>query len=516
MGRQMSQPGDEHNGNVQKGVRGSVLLLSGRFVSLALNLVVQLLTIRYLSKLDYGLLALGLILADYGGTIVSAGLDKSLCRFLPLYHEQKDFARLRGALLFSIIAVLIFGALAFGVALIVLSAGVGIDAESAPLVLLVILLAPLNSFERLLEAFLATMGHSKAIASRRYLLRPLLKLSCVGLVILGSGTVMQVAQAHLAAALIGALIYLWITVKAMAQAGVFARPLAIRFPVGDILAYGIPQYGSDLALSARGLMLPLILSGSAGPVALAVYSAVLPFARLNIVVIETFSILFTPVAARLQAAQQYQGINAHYWRTAAWIAVGTFPIFLMTCIFADEVVPLFLGERYADSSPVLALISLGLYVHALFGYNARMLRLEGHGKLVLYADIVTSLAAVAACWLLVREYAALGVAVASCASLLLYGMLKNYLLLKTSKVIRLDKDYLRLCVKAAFLSSLLLIVELLFQPAFPVCMLLSGLATIVLARMGRHVMQVDVAFPVLGRYALLRGLIGTPAAVNEP
>jgi O-antigen/teichoic acid export membrane protein len=493
---QKPQIQDDRNSNIQKSVRGSVLLLSGRFVSIALNLITQLVTIRYLSKLDYGILAIGLILADYGAIIVAAGLDKSLSRFLPLYHEKRDLAQLRGALLFAVIVVLIFGALAFGVAFMLLRAGIGIDAASAPLVLLVILLAPLNAFERILEAFLATMGHSKAIASRRYLLRPLLKLSCVGLVILASGTVMQVAQAHLVAALTGALLYLWITGKAMARAGVFDRPLAIRFPIGDILAYGIPQHGSDLARSARGLMLPLILSGSAGPVALAAYAAILPFARLNDVVIDAFSILFTPVAARLHVAQQYQDINAHFWRTAAWIAVGTFPVFLMTCIFADEVVPLFLGERYADSSPILALVSLGIYVHALFGYNARMLRLEGHGKLVLYVDIVTSLAAIAACWVLVREYAAFGVAVASCASILLYSLLKSYLLLRTSKIISLDKPYLRLCMKAVFLSSLLLIVELLFQPAFPVCMLLSGLATIALVRMGRHVMQIDMVFSV--------------------
>ncbi len=485
---------DERNSNTQKAIRGSVLLLSGRFVSIALNLIIQLITIRYLSKMDYGILAIGLILADYGATIVAAGLDKSLSRFLPLYHENKDFARLRGALLFAAIVVLVFGALAFGVAFLLLRVGIGVDEASVPLVLLVILLAPLNALERMLEAFLATMGHSKAIASRRYLLRPLLKLSCVGLVILGSGTVLQVAQAHLAAAIIGALIFLWITGKAMAQARVFVRPLAIRFPVGDILAYGMPQYGSDLARSARGLILPLMLSGSAGPAALAAYSAVLPFSRLNDLVIDAFSTLFTPVAARLHGAKQYQGINAYFWRTAAWIAVGTFPVFLMTCIFADEVVPLFLGERYSDSSPILALISLGLYAHALFGYNARMLRLEGRGKPVLYADIVVSLVAIAACWMLVREYAALGVAVASCASLLLYSLAKTYLLLRTSKVISLDKPYLRLCMKAVILGSLLLIVELLFQPAFPVCMLLSGLATLVLAYMGRHVMQIGAAF----------------------
>ena len=42
-------------------IRGSALLLSGRAISLALNFVVQVVTIRYLSKLDFGGAGRGMI-----------------------------------------------------------------------------------------------------------------------------------------------------------------------------------------------------------------------------------------------------------------------------------------------------------------------------------------------------------------------------------------------------------------------------------------------------------------------
>ena len=46
----------------KKHVRGSSLLLSGRFLAMALNLLTQILIIRYLPKTDYGMFAYALTL----------------------------------------------------------------------------------------------------------------------------------------------------------------------------------------------------------------------------------------------------------------------------------------------------------------------------------------------------------------------------------------------------------------------------------------------------------------------
>ena len=71
------------------------------------------------------------------------------------------------------------------------------------------------------------------------------------------------------------------------------------------------------------------------------------------------ALLFTPLAARLFARGDRAGIRELYWRTAAWMAVFSFPVFALTFVCAHELTVALFGERYASSAPVLALLALG-------------------------------------------------------------------------------------------------------------------------------------------------------------
>src|SRR5688500_16144851 len=80
-------------------IRGSSLLLSGRVLSKSINFGVQLITIRYLSMTDYGAFAYALALVQLGQSVATFGLDRATTRFLPMYHEQRDYGRFFGTLL---------------------------------------------------------------------------------------------------------------------------------------------------------------------------------------------------------------------------------------------------------------------------------------------------------------------------------------------------------------------------------------------------------------------------------
>src|SRR5687768_863741 len=76
------------SGVTRKYMRGSTLLLGGRAISIVLNLAVQVLTVRYLAKSDYGAFAYALGAASIGSRAILLGLDKGVTRFLPIYHER--------------------------------------------------------------------------------------------------------------------------------------------------------------------------------------------------------------------------------------------------------------------------------------------------------------------------------------------------------------------------------------------------------------------------------------------
>ena len=79
-------------------IRGSSLLLVGRTLSMAVNFLVQILIVRYLTTADYGAFAYALSIAALGQTLITFGLDRGASRFLSIYDERGDYDRLLGTI----------------------------------------------------------------------------------------------------------------------------------------------------------------------------------------------------------------------------------------------------------------------------------------------------------------------------------------------------------------------------------------------------------------------------------
>ena len=81
-------------------IRGSSLLLVGRAVAMAVNFLVQVLTVRYLTKTDYGAFAYALAIVDLGQMVATFGMDRTITRFLSIDDEHGRYDRLFGTLVF--------------------------------------------------------------------------------------------------------------------------------------------------------------------------------------------------------------------------------------------------------------------------------------------------------------------------------------------------------------------------------------------------------------------------------
>ena len=79
-------------------IRGSSLLLVGRTMSMAVNFLVQILIVRYLTPKDYGAFAYALSIVVLGQTLITFGLDRGVSRFLSIYDEHADYDRLLGTI----------------------------------------------------------------------------------------------------------------------------------------------------------------------------------------------------------------------------------------------------------------------------------------------------------------------------------------------------------------------------------------------------------------------------------
>ena len=89
-------------------VRGSALLVLGRVIALGIGMVTQVIIVRTLTKADFGAFAYALAIATGARILLSLGQGRLLSRFMAAYEEQRDYARMFGAMFLAFVAFLVF------------------------------------------------------------------------------------------------------------------------------------------------------------------------------------------------------------------------------------------------------------------------------------------------------------------------------------------------------------------------------------------------------------------------
>jgi O-antigen/teichoic acid export membrane protein len=493
-------------------LRGSSLLLAGRAISLGVNFVIQVLIVRYLAQADYGAFAYVLALVSLIQTFVTFGLDRSITRFLPIYEERGDYGRLFGTL-FMVLGT--FCALGLGAVLVVvglqdwLSGVLAIDEATTALLAILVLLAPIHALDDLMVGLFAVFANARAIFVRRYVLGPLSRLLVVGLLVATGQSVEFLAAGYVLSGAVILLAYGGLLVSFMRRRGILDRlsRSEIHFPVREVLTFTIPLMSSDLLYALMSATDVLLLSYFHGPTEVADLRVILPAATLNQVIFSSFALLFTPAAARLFAREDAAGINALYWRTAAWMAVLTFPVFLLTFSIAEPFTVLLFEERYAGSAPYLAILSLGMYFNVALGFNGLTLKVMGRIRYIVVLNLAAAVANVALNILLIPLFGALGAAIATGVTLVLHNLFKQAGL-RLAGVRVLDARYLRVYASIAVVAALVLIAGLVGPPPLPAALTLAALGSAAVVWLNREVIDIGDTFPELLRVPLLGRVVG--------
>lgn len=497
----------------QTQIRGSSVLLAGRFVSVGINFLAQVLTVRYLSQADFGAFAYAFAIVALVQTVTPLGLQRAVPRFVPIYQEAQEYRKLFGAIVLvgtTIVAVGVATLTLVHESVAPLAATLAVESLAIALLLILIVLAPIEAFDYFLEDLLAVFGRPRPILVRRHLLAPGLRLIVVIALIVAGSDVRFLALGYVVAGVVGLAIYLPAVIGVFRETGLSERfeLHRLEFPVAEMFRFSAPLLSLDLLNLARNTLDVLLVERLHGTDEVALLRAVYPVAHLNELVFANFALLFTPVAARLFARGDKEGINDLYWQTAAWQAVLSFPVFAVTFSLAQGVTVLLFGERYGTSAPILALLSLGYYVNAALGQNSLTLRVFGMVRYLVVSNLLAAAANVALLILLVPPLGALGAAVATSASLIFQNMVNQFGLGRKTPVHAFSRERAGVYVITAIAALGLLAIHLTRLFPMYVDLLLAGLASLGVLRLTRGSLDLPGTFPELLRLPLARRLFG--------
>jgi O-antigen/teichoic acid export membrane protein len=506
-------PPPSSDDSIRRQIRGSSLLLSGQVISIGVAFVTQILIVRYLSKEAYGAFAYALSFVTLVRIIATFGFPRSVTRFVPMYEERREYNRLFGTIFFALGAII-----ALGIALVALVTGVvksgGLtwlvaDERARSLLLILIFLAPLQALDDLLVSLFAFLTRPRAIFFRTYVLAPALKLLVVLLLVLSGSSVHFLAVGYVAAAALGIAIYTGVLVRSMRSAGLL-RHLHVRslsFPFREVLLFSVPLLTTDLLYVVMESSDVILLGHFKGTVDVASLRVVQPVARLNEVVFASFTLLFTPLAARFFSRGDKGSIEDLYWQTAAWIAVFSFPIFAFTFAMSHPLTSGLYGSRYESSATYLALLSVGYYVQAAFGFNGTTMMVFGRVRYVMAVNVCAMVVNLGLNLALIPRYGALGAAIGTSTTLVLHNLFKQFGLRAATGVSFFDKRYVRVYATVAAATIAMTALLPVLHGALPAAGAVV-LASLVVIVPNRRALRIGHMFPELSRLPLGRWITG--------
>ncbi len=498
--------------STRKHIRGSSLVFGGRFISIGLKFILQILIVRYLSKSDYGAFAYTINLVQIAAIVSAMSLEKAGSRYISIYDEENDYHSLFGFIVLSLITI--FG---IGIALVILVVGfsgviVGTlvnDPIVIGLLIIMISLAPLQAMDSWFQAVFAAFSSVHGIILRRYIIWPVLQLLSVLFVIALQADVYALAWFYLLAGVIGTGMYAVMTYQLLRRRDLFKHfslP-ALRFNTREIFGFSIPTMASGLMFILRSHIVVILLGWFGTIEMVAEFRAVLPLATLNAIVYGSFVFLYTPLVARMLSQNNRAEISDLYWRTTAWISIASLPVFLVTFALAQPLVVLLLGERYATSGAILSVLALGQYCYAVMGFNVDTLRVYGVVRYLLLVDSIVMVAAVAAYFILIPMYGAMGGAIGFSFSVALAGILRHIGLAIHTDIRSVNWSYLAIFPLIFVTTVILGLVQYAFEPSLVVTLPLAAVLSLAVLYLTRDKLQVGDIFPELLKMPLVGRLL---------
>lgn len=492
-------------------IRGSTLLLGGQAFAVVVNLTTQVLLVRTLSKGSYGAFAFALSIVALAEAFAAFGLRRGVSRFVPAYEERGEPAKAAGTLVFAVVTVLSLG-LAVVLVVIglrgVIAGGVDGGESAKALLAILILLAPLQALENLLDGAFAVFARPRAIAARKHVLSPTLRLVVVALVALSDGESTAIAAGYVGAGVLGLAVYGAMLRRVLRGRGLLsARPL--QFPAREVLGFTVPLLSTDVAAALLNSAATVLLGALATAAAVAEFRAVLPISLTMTYVLSSFGLLFVPLASRLLEHGRHEEADRLYWRTAAWSAVFSFPVFALAFAFGEQLATLLFGDRYAGSGDVLAALVVGHFVTAAVGPNGVLLAVYGEVRYIVVTNLVAVAVNLALSAALIAAYGALGAAIAASVTQVVLNLGRQVGLARRTEVRGFDPAFGPLYAVMGALAAVLLVIALAGDPPLASGFLFVAGAWLVVLDLARRRLDLLGTFPELAKVPGLARVLGS-------
>lgn len=399
----------------------------------ALSYVMIVAFAHLLSLEDYGAFAYGLNAAVILSTIIGFGLPTGAMRYLPPLINRGEVGKARGTVQFGLVLTLANGVLITGLLLLSsLSPSVRHLAGSwtfmAPIALLSVGAAMGDFYAAVLRAQGETIVSMFPRDIGWRLLTPLL-----GLGLLQAGLGLNAPSALLCAALVQATMVAWQVVRSYQLLGRLGGGHA-QWRQWPALKSSLPHLWAASIIFALVQQFDVVIVGSLlGKAEAGSYFAAQKTAQLLSLVLIAAGLATAPTMSALYHANRLDELQALCRKMAAAIAIVTAVGFVGLVALGKVFLGLF-DPSFTSAYPILILAAFGTMVDAISGPNAYLMQMTRFEASYLKIMVGCYALVIAAQFVLVPTYGAIGAAMGSTGGVILWNFLSLAVLRRGAKL----------------------------------------------------------------------------------
>lgn len=494
-------------------IRGSALILIGTVFGTGLELVSQVIAVRHLSRTDFGALSYAVAAVLLLQGLARLGLPETVARYLPVERSGPRPHRAVGLLLIASMAVVAISiAIVVAVWVFVPSLSPEFMAPiSARLLTVLVVLVPIEGLAAILTSLFATYGQARIIIVRASIVAPLLRLAVTSALIWPGVSLDVVVRGYVAVSALTLGWYVWSAIAILRSEGAVVRPSMISWPVAQVFTFAPSMFATAIVWVLLDTSDALLLGYFDGPESVGLLRTVTPLARGNQLIVGSFIVLFLPLAATHFARSEWRALRDLYVRTATWLTLLAFPIFLLTFAFARPLVEGLYGERYESAVPILMLLSVGYFMQALTGYNGVTLKVYGRLRYAAMIDASAVLLNIGLNLVLIPRWGALGAGIGTTSTLVLHNVLKQVGVWRFAGITLWERGYLITLMGIVALTLLAWLINALMRPNLLAAVLISAASFVIVLFGARDTLEILSTFPevrrvpIIGRIVAWRG-----------
>lgn len=420
--------------------RGGSLLLIGLVFELGISFLVKVILARYLGRVDFGIVSIGMTLMTIVATVVLVGLHTGVGRYLP----RTDSPRERNGIIISALQIIVPLSLA-ATALLVYFSGPLAEAllKDRTLRWVIIAFAIGVPFNTAVRFAVGTIQGSKTVLPKIYLQN--IGLPGVRLLLLGGAVLLGLELIGVVAATVGAYVFvsiygLWFIIRILST----IRTTGYKRYHRNLLSFSFPLLITSAMLLIFSEIDTLMLGYFDLPGAVGYYKAVYPLAMLLLVVLRAFRFLFMPQISELHADGNIDQMAESYAAVTRWTFIATMPVFIFLLSFPEQIISGLFGPEYAGGKLALIVLCLGFVTHTAVGPNGTTLTSIGRTRTIMYDNIAVATINVALNLLLIPRYSILGAAVATAIAYVSINLMYSIQLNRALDILPFPRDALQL------------------------------------------------------------------------